>query len=101
MHTLIDRVVQNFDVIRPQNGQLQIFLPVQPGDIYWFIFFDFSVVFNATNNQSSLFFNQWVTKIVKWLIQNTWIVVEQLSRLVIGLVRYRIYIAKIFILAHR
>jgi hypothetical protein len=86
MHTLIDRVVQNFDVIRAQNGQLQIFLPVQPGDIYWLIFFDFSVVFNATNNKSSLFFNQWVTKIVKWLFQYKWIVLEHLSGLVIDLV---------------
>ena len=58
MNALIDRVVQDFDVIVGKDRQFKVLLPVKPRDIDRFVLLDFSVILNSAYYLSAFFLKQ-------------------------------------------
>ena len=58
MHTLLDWVVENLDIVGAQDREIQILGPIQPWYVDGLVFFDLPIVLHSADDQNLLFLKE-------------------------------------------
>ena len=58
VYTLLDRVVENLDIVGAQDREIQILGPIQPWYVDGLVFLDLPIVLHSADDQNLLFFKE-------------------------------------------